>query len=145
MLLYRANVTSYNTTNLVTLMELDCSKCKIYTTHASYMHTYICFSMNIRIVKGVLKWIEMGKKELIAESIFMQFVNVSQFQYYTVLALGEFTCIHQKLSSSEVYEVIKTHGSVSCGPRNLGHTTDKYVFYRSKENAVFIHLLFDTP
>ena len=36
--------------------------------------------------------------------------------------------------------IIKTHGSVSCGPRNLGHATNKCVFYRSKENAVFKHL-----
>ena len=36
--------------------------------------------------------------------------------------------------------VIKTHGSVSCGPRNLGRATGKCVFYRSKENAVFTHL-----
>ncbi|XP_065898969.1 rap guanine nucleotide exchange factor 4-like isoform X3 [Dysidea avara] len=28
-----------------------------------------------RVVKGVLKWIEIGRKELVAESIFMRFIN----------------------------------------------------------------------
>jgi len=40
----------------------------------SYRYAHICI---IRVVKGVLKWIEIGRKELVAESIFMQFINVS--------------------------------------------------------------------
>ena len=35
---------------------------------------------------------------------------------------------------------IETHGSVSCGSRNLRGATGKCVFYRSKENIVFMHL-----
>ena len=36
--------------------------------------------------------------------------------------------------------LVKTHGSVSCGPRNPERAIDKCVFYRSKENTVFTYL-----
>jgi len=46
----------------------------------------------------------------------------------------------QPISTNCNVNLIKTHSSVSCGPRNPGRATDKCVFYRSKENAVFTHL-----
>ena len=38
-----------------------------------------------------------------------------------------------------MYCIIKTRGGVLYGPRNLGHATDKCIFYRSKD-VVFMHL-----
>jgi len=44
------------------------------------------------------------------------------------------------IEKSYYWVEIKTHGSVSCSPRNLGRASDKGVFYRNEENAVFTHL-----
>ena len=65
---------------------------------------------------------------------FIRFCYVLSCQYAQLFCL---------MLMQQIYDfiwVIKTHGSVSCGPRNPGRVTDKCVFYRSKENAVFMHL-----
>ena len=48
--------------------------------------------------------------------------------------------VNKTLLDNRNKNTVSTHGSVSCSPRNPGSATDKCVFYRSKENAIFTHL-----